>query len=95
MQVSRAVMAWISAADEGEGQFRICYLGNVTLKPQQQQNQNIQQVYAQIPNGKRGGEELTAFELLNHQEPRQTLEEEPSAQNARRIWVGRNSMTST
>lgn len=32
VQLSTAAMAWISAADEDEGQFRTHYL-NVTLKP--------------------------------------------------------------
>lgn len=40
-QVATAVMAWISVANEAERQFRTCYLGNVTLKPQQQQNQDV------------------------------------------------------
>ena len=36
-------------------------------------------VYPQVSNGERAGAELTAFELPNHQELRQTFKEEPSA----------------
>lgn len=85
MQASTAVMAWISAADEDEGQFRTHYLGNVTLKPQQHKIKTFNKVYPQVANGERAEAELTAFELLNHQELRQTFEEEPSAQNVCRI----------
>lgn len=41
MQVATAAVAWISAAGEDKGQFRTHYLGNVTFKPQQQQNQDV------------------------------------------------------
>lgn len=95
MQVATAAVAWISAADEDEGQFRTHYLGNVTFKPQQQQNQDVQPYLSPDSSWRRSWCSAGASEFLNRQELRQIFEDKLSAQNTCRIRVGRNSMTSS
>lgn len=94
-QLPTAVVAGISAADKDGGPFRTHYLGNATLKPQEQQNKMLNKVYSQVPHGERAGAfelqnqnfelQFTAFELQNHQELRQTFKKESPAPNACRI----------